>query len=74
MKLQHEILSELLEVDQTAEALDIINIVLRFLSSGGGRASMKLGDYLLQLKMDTRLVWKIVRVTKIVVVFQLCLR
>lgn len=71
MKLQQEILSELLEIEQTAKALDIINIVLRFLSHGGGRAAMNLEDYLLQLKMDTRPVRKIVRATEIVVGLQL---
>ena len=54
MKLQKEIVSELLEIDQAAEALDMVNIVLRFLSSGGGKATMSLGHYLLQLKMGKK--------------------
>lgn len=66
VKLQREILSELLEIDQTAEALDIINIVLRFLSSGGGRATMNLGDYLLQLRMDRKPVSKMVSLSRII--------
>ena len=69
MKLQKEIVSELLEIDQTAEALDVVNIVLRFLSSGGGKATTSLGHYLSQLKMGGK--WEERNINKMVILFGL---
>ena len=61
MKVQKEVVSQLVEIEQAAEALDVVNIVLRFLSSGGGKATMSLGHYLSQLKMEGKRISKMVR-------------
>ena len=53
--MQREILDELRTPDRLRENLDIVDIVLGFLSSGGGRADKPLGDYVDKvLKMKRR--------------------
>ena len=55
MRVQHEILAELHTLERVREMLDIIDIVLGFLSSGGGSADKPLGEYVERvLKMRTR--------------------
>jgi hypothetical protein len=52
---KQEILSELRTSDRLREALDVVEIVLGFLSSGGGRAEKPLGEYIdKMLKMKRR--------------------
>ena len=51
-KVQQDILSELIEIDQISDALSVVNIVLRLLASGGGRATMRLDHYLRKLQME----------------------
>ena len=54
-RVKQEILSELRTSDRLREALDVVEIVLGFLSSGGGRADKPLGDYIdKMLKMKRR--------------------
>jgi hypothetical protein len=52
---KQEILSELRTSDRLREALDVVEIVLGFLSSGGGSAKKPLGEYIDKLlKMKRR--------------------
>ena len=43
---QKDIIRELRTPDRLRENLDVVDIVLGFLSSGGGRAEKLLGDYI----------------------------
>ena len=53
--MQQEILQELRTPDRLRETLDVVDIVLGFLSSGGGRADQPLGGYINHtLKMKRR--------------------
>ena len=53
--MQREILAELHTSDRIRENLDVVDIVLGFLSSGGGRAEKPLGEYVDRvLKMKKR--------------------
>lgn len=55
MHLQQEILADLHTLERVREMLDIIDIVLGFLSSGGGSADKPLGEYVERvLKMKSR--------------------
>ena len=52
---KQEILSELRTSDRLRDALDVVEIVLGFLSSGGGKAKKPLGEYIdKMLKMKRR--------------------
>ena len=54
-RLQKEILLELRTADRLRENLDVIDIVIGFLSSGGGKPENPLGDYIKKvLKMDVK--------------------
>ena len=54
-RLQREILSELRTADRIRENLDVVDIVIGFLSSGGGKAEKPLGEYIDRvLKMRRR--------------------
>ena len=54
-RVKQEILSELRTPDRLREALDVVEIVLGFLSSGGGKADKPLGEYIdRMLKMKRR--------------------
>lgn len=44
-RIQKEILSEINASDRLRENLDVVDIVIGFLTSGGGRPSERLGDY-----------------------------
>lgn len=44
--MEKEILAELRTLDRLRENLDVVDIVLGFLSSGGGRAEKRLGEYI----------------------------
>ena len=53
--MQQEILTEVHTLERVRKILDIIDIVLGFLSSGGGSADKPLGEYVEKvLKMKTR--------------------
>ena len=53
--MKQDIITELRTPDRLREALDVVEIVLGFLSSGGGRAEKPLGDYIDKtLKMKKR--------------------
>ena len=53
--MKQDIITELRTPDRLREALDVVEIVLGFLSSGGGRADKPLGDYIDKtLKMKKR--------------------
>ena len=43
--MQQEIIQELCTPDRLRETLDVVDIVLGFLSSGGGKADRPLGEY-----------------------------
>ena len=43
---QKEILGEICTLDRLRENLDVVDIVLGFLSSGGGKANKPLGEYI----------------------------
>lgn len=45
-EVEKEILAELNTPDRLRENLDVVDIVLGFLSSGGGKASKPLGEYI----------------------------
>ena len=45
-RVQQEIIQELRSVDRIREALDIVDIVIGFLSSGGGKADRQLKEYI----------------------------
>ena len=54
-RFKREILAELRTSDRLRGALDVVEIVLGFLSSGGGKADRPLGEYIDKiLKMKTR--------------------
>ena len=44
--MQREILAELRTLDRLRENLDVVDIVLGFLSSGGSKAEKPLGEYI----------------------------
>ncbi len=46
LEVQREILAELRTPDRLRENLDVVDIVIGFLSSGGGKAEKPLGDYI----------------------------
>ena len=48
---QHEIITELGSMERLRDNLDIVEIVIGFLSSGGGRANKPLVEYIKTLKM-----------------------
>ena len=53
--MKHEIVSELRTIERIRENLDVVEIVLGFLSSGGSQADKELGKYLDRaLKMKNR--------------------
>lgn len=55
MRLQQEILADLHTLERVRKMLDIVDIVLGFLSSGGGSADKPLGEYVERvLKMKSR--------------------
>lgn len=55
-RVQKEILSDLRASDRLCENLDVVDIVIGFLSSGGGKPDKPLGDYIDRvLKMKGRL-------------------
>ena len=55
MRLQQEILAELHTLERVRDMLDVVDIVLGFLSSGGGNADQSLGEYVERvLKMKTK--------------------
>ena len=60
-KVQQDIISDRLEVDQICDALDVVNILLGFLSSGGGKANSKLEEYLKKLRMEAKPIGIVVR-------------
>jgi len=60
-KVQEDILSDLVEIDQLCDSLDVVNILLGFLSTGGGRADSRLEDYLRKLRMETKPISKMVK-------------
>ena len=45
-KVRQDIIAELYTPDRLREALDVVEIVLGFLYSGGGKADKPLGDYI----------------------------
>ena len=52
-RVQQEIVQELRSVNRIREVLDVVDIMLGFLSSVGGKADRKLGEYItrtLQMK------------------------
>ena len=52
---QQEIVQELRSVNRIREALDVVDIVMGFLSSGGGKADRQLGEYITRaLRMKKR--------------------
>ena len=54
-RVKQEILSELRTPARLRETLDVVDIVLGFLSSGGGKADKPLGEYIdRMLKMKRR--------------------
>ena len=53
--MKKDIIAELCTPDRLREALDVVEIVLGFLSSGGGKADKPLGEYINKtLKMRKR--------------------
>ena len=53
--MKQEILAELRTPDLLRETLDVVDIVLGFLSTGGGKAGRSLGEYIDKvLKMKKR--------------------
>ena len=55
LRWQKDIISDLRTPDRLRENLDIIDIVIAFLSSGGGKPDKPLGEYIKRvLKMDTK--------------------
>ena len=54
-RVRQDIITELRTPDRLRETLDVVEIVLGFLSSGGGKADKPLGDYIDKtLKMKRR--------------------
>ena len=55
VRMQQEILTEVHTLERVREILDVVDIVLGFLSSGGGDADKPLGEYVEKvLKMKAR--------------------
>ena len=54
LKVQQEILQELRSADRLRDTLDIVDIVLGFLSSGGGKAKRHLREYIRHALKMTR--------------------
>ena len=55
-RVQQEIIHELRSINRIREALDVVDIVLGFLSSGGARADRQLGEYITRaLQMKKRI-------------------
>ena len=52
--VKREILQELRSPDELCSSLDVVDIVLGFLTSTGGKPKTKLLTYLRKLKMDDR--------------------
>ena len=58
-KVQEEIVSELKTMQQLREVLDVVEIVMGFLSSGGANANKNLHDYIKNaLQMEARFIGK----------------
>ena len=57
---QKDIISDLVEIDQLCDSLDVVNILLGFLATGGGRADTRLDDYLIKLRMKSKPISKMV--------------
>ena len=58
-KVQEEIISELKTMQQLREVLDVVEIVMGFLSSGGANASKNLNNYIsTALRMEARFISK----------------
>lgn len=53
-RVRHEILQELRSPDEARKSLDVVEIVLGFLTSGGGKPKTRLVTYLSKLKMEKR--------------------
>ncbi len=54
-RVRREILAELRTPDRLRDSLDVVDIILGFLSTGGGKAEKSLGDYVDKvLKMKRR--------------------
>ena len=53
-RVQLDILRELRSPDKLRKSLDVVEIVLGFLTSGGGKPKTRLLAYLKKLKMDKR--------------------
>ena len=54
-RVQQEIVQELRSVNRIRDALDVVDIVMGFLSSGGGKADRQLGEYITRaLRMKKR--------------------
>ena len=51
---QHEIVAELRSMEKLRSNLDVVEIVIGFLSSGGGRTDKPLVDYIRTLKMSRK--------------------
>lgn len=51
-RVQQDILQELPSTDLLRRSLDVVDIVLGFLSSSGGKPKTSLAGYLKKLKMD----------------------
>lgn len=59
-RARKDILSELRTADRLRESLDVVDIVIGFLSSGGVKATKPLGEYVdKRLKMKKRLSQKV---------------
>jgi hypothetical protein len=52
---RREILQELRSPDELRKSLDVVEIVLGFLTSGGGKPKTRLVTYLNKLKMEKRI-------------------
>ena len=52
--MQTEILLELRSPDMLRRSLDVVDIVLGFLTSGGGKPKTRLVSYLRKLKMEKK--------------------
>ena len=53
-RVKLEILRELGSLEKLKKSLDVVEVVLGFLTSEGGKPKMKLISYLRQLKMDNK--------------------
>ena len=52
LRVQLDILRELVSPDKLRKCLDVVEIVLGFLTSGGGKPKLKLRSYIKSLKMN----------------------